>query len=210
MTDTRQLATTGGRSLGRRLSEEAVDFAKMKAWLSDATGTEIDEIFRKPLPIQARLTEAIKLASKRYAKDNAGALATLSDLLAKRQPEDELFIAVRKYDPRKRQLMRTPVMARDWIQEQARSLYFEIISNAKPTPETVYTVAIPLFNHEMSPARKPLEEIISNLHQFAPRGCPQINCEIRWVGRDDDEALKQMAQAAAEKASETQQAVAAE
>jgi hypothetical protein len=209
MTANRSLTTSGtGRGVARKLSEEALDFGRVKAWLSETTGVEIDEIFRKPIPIHMRLTEAIKLASKRFAKDNEGKLATLDDLLMKRPSGEELLIVVRKYDPRTRQVNRTPVEARLWITEQARQLYFDIVSNAKPGLDTVYTVPVPLFNHEVSPAMGPLEELIGDdvkgktgrLHEFAPRGCPPIRCELKWVGREDQAILKQMLDEAETKA----------
>ena len=173
-----------GRALTRTKSEERVDVAKMKEHLSQVSGVAVHDIghFRKPLPIEIMFTQAIKLGVKKFGLEVGGKLPTLADLLMEKY---DLSITMRKYNPRVRKTEKTPVFVRSEIIEQMAALYKDKVTDARGD-NIVYTICIPLYNHEVSPARGPIEEAVAKLHT-AVKGAKPITCEIQWVGMTDRE-----------------------
>jgi len=206
MTKSTALATASRGAIAKRY-EERVDHKAVKALLSEATGVEIDTFFSKPLPIEVRLTVAIKLAAKKYMME-FGEEPTLKDLLKKPQGSNEepLMITALKWDRDVKRRIRKPVFAADEIKEQMGALYLDKVSDASGS-DVVYTVLLPLFNYGTSPARRPLEEAIESLHTAAPRGCKPIKCQIKWVGMQDEALMQQIFDDAAQKSQKSDQPV---
>ena len=176
------------QQLTRAPSEERVDTDKLKTVLAEASGVKVADIgfFRKPLPIEIMFTQALKLGVKKFGLEVGGKFPKLADLL---NPNHNLTGKMWKYNHRVRKSENMPVAIDAEIKAQMASLYNDKVTDAEGEG-VVYTVCVPLLNHETSTARAVIEEAVASLHTVI-RGAKPINCKIRWVGMTEQQIAQE-------------------
>lgn len=169
----------------RPLPDSLVSKEKVTKALTETTGLSAEQTryFRKPMPIEIMLSNAVSKAVVAYlsridlAKVHKGKIPTFKELLAVK----DLTISVRRWQKGTHQVV--AVMAHEEVARQMRDLYIDLTSTAKGAAE--YYAFLPLLNPNGNPAKAVLAEVVTNLHVVFDPAAKPIKVTPEWVGEDE-------------------------
>lgn len=182
-----QVAETAKRVMdsSRPLPPSLVSNSKVKSAVKSITGVsdKVVEHFRKPMPIEIMLSNAVAKTVQAYlgnpelAKIHKGKIPSLDQLLS----TEDLTIAVRRWVKGEHKVI--AVMGPDEIRRQMRDLYLDLASSASGS-DVKYHCFLPLLNPTANPAKDVLVEAAKSLHKAIPDAKP-IVVQEQLVGEDE-------------------------